>query len=123
VKLTGKLSETFIPKFRGNQDQPESEQIRVQIQHPTLEDRELLSSDITYKDGQNGPEIQVKTKHCKIVGKCVGTVENLETAVDGKIESGKALIAARDPRLEGLVEEIALYIKNTNTLDEVAEKN
>lgn len=121
--LTGKLKETYIPRFLNNTELEENEQIQTQILHPTLEDRELLASDIIYKDGQSGPEIQVKTKHCKIVKKCIGKIENLETRMDGKIHSGKELSTAKDPRLEPLIEELALYIKKENVLEGEGEKN
>ena len=123
MKLTGKLSETYLPKFLKNQGLPETDQIKITIKHPSQGERELLSSDIRYLQSDRGTEIQVKTKHKELIESCVVSLINLETEMDGVISTGKALMQARDPRLSALIDELVVHIKANNELSEDSEKN
>ena len=123
MRLTGKLSEIYIPTFMGNRELPESEQIQVKINHPTQATRDLLSSDLTYRQSEAGTEIKVKTKHRELIETCVGTIKNLETDMDGRIENGLLLMQSRDPRLSMLIDELVVQIKSKNEITEQAEKN
>lgn len=123
MKLTGKLRETYLPKFMKNLELPQAEQITIQIKHPSQGERELLSSDIRYLQSDRGTEIQVKTKHKELIESCVVSLNHLETETDGNITTGKELMQARDPRLSALIDELVVYIKANNELMESAEKN
>ncbi len=123
MKLTGKLSETYTPKFMKNQSLPETDQIKITIKHPSQGERELLSSDIRYLQSDRGTEIQVKTKHKELIESCVISIIHLETEMDGNITTGKELMQARDPRLSALFDELVVHIKAHNELSEDSEKN
>jgi hypothetical protein len=123
VKLTGKLQETYQPKFMENRNQLESEQISIQIKHPSHAERELLTNDIRYRQSENGTEITVKTRHKELIETCVLSITNLETETDGIITSGKELMRSRDPRLSELIDELVVFIKSSNQLTEEGEKN
>jgi hypothetical protein len=123
VKLTGKLKETYQPKFMENRNQLESQQISIQIKHPSHAERELLTNDIRYRQSENGTEITVRTKHKELIETCVLSITNLETETDGIITSGKELMRSRDPRLSELIDELVVFIKSSNQLTEEGEKN
>jgi hypothetical protein len=123
VKLTGKLQETYQPKFMENRNQLESEQISIQIKHPSHAERELLTNDIRYRQSESGTEITVKTRHKELIETCVLSITNLETETDGIITSGKELMRSRDPRLSELIDELVVFIKSSNQLTEEGEKN
>ena len=123
MKLTGKLSSMFIPTFLKNQELPQSEQIKVELKYPTHEQREILQSEISYVQRKSGTEVKVKTNHAQIIDLCVGKITNLETEEDGVIADGKALLQARDPRLEPLLNELVVEVKRHTLLSEEDEKN
>jgi hypothetical protein len=52
VKLTAKTSYHYVPRFKGNRDLPEGEQVRVEIIRPRVEEREaLFRFDVTQEGG------------------------------------------------------------------------
>ena len=123
MKLTGSLSGTYIPTFKNNQDLPKNEQMSVKINYPTHEMREMLKSEISYVQANGNTEIKVKTNHAQVIRSCIGNITNLETEIDGLITDGKALLEARDPRLEPLIEELVVEVRRQSILEEEGEKN
>lgn len=93
------------------------------MKYPTHEQRELLRSEVSYIQGKSGTEIKVKTNHTDVIRSCVGKITNLETDTDGPITSGEDLLAAKDPRLEGLIDELVAEAKSQTILTEESEKN
>lgn len=123
MKLTGKLKSRYIPAFMKNQELPPSEQISVELKYPTHEQREMLKSEVSYVQGKSGTEIKVKTNHAEVVKLCVGTITGLETEIDGSIPDGSALLAAKDPRLTDLIDELVVEVRRQTILTEENEKN
>lgn len=123
MKLTGKLKGRYVPTFMENLKLPKSEQIQVEIKYPTHEQREILKSEVSYLQGKAGTEIKVKTNHADVIRTCVGSITGLETEIDGEIPDGRALLAAKDPRLEPLIEELVVEIRKQTVLEEDQEKN
>lgn len=121
MRITATLKETFIPKFNGNQDLPESEQIRSEIDFPAGEDLNQLKA---WRMTQTG-EVRVFFD-TKAILRCVKRIHNLEDSVNGKvmqITNGKELGQSKNPKLRPLIDEHVAYVTKDIDFSEDDEKN
>lgn len=110
MEVTSKLSKVLIPKFNGNQDLPEVEQVAVHIKYPTSEEYEKLNV------GSTGAVSLVK--HCVPEN----AIKNL--AHNGNpITSGKQLANQVRGALTDLLVEIYTDIVTANRVTESEAKN
>ena len=122
MKITANLENLFIPKFSGNQELPQGEQITVEIKRPTSSQRETLRG---YRMDQAG-NFSVGFNVDRILRHHVGKITNLESTVNGKtfvIGDGTALADDTNPNLAALVDEIKAEITRNASLDEDEVKN
>ena len=111
MKISTLAPETFVPKWNGNRDLPEAEQIQVTVSFPTIEEFESYGGDVGRKTDAVG-----------LVKACTPKITNLEVA-DTEITDGEILCSQRKHAVAGLVSEIFLYLIRGTQLGEEQEKN
>jgi hypothetical protein len=118
VKLTAKASYPYIPKFNGNRDLPEHEQISVEIIRPKPEEREaLFHHDVLHgKTGQ--PELKQQSDVGLALRRHVGKIRNLSAEYpEGEVKpiaTGYELAEAPVFGAGGLVTELFLEVVSDN---------
>lgn len=123
MKLVTQTKEKYIPKWNGNRELPQNEQVVVHISYPTVEEKKGLK-EIEYRTNKNSVIVNYDTE--KILANHVPKIENLSEDVDGKekkITTGKDLLSSKNRALESLSEEIVGLILRADELPEEAEKN
>jgi len=123
MKVTANLEARYVPKWNGNRDLPENEQVSVEILWPTNKERETLKG---YRLSPKTEEVTVYFDTERILEKHVGKIENLEVQADGKavtIESGKDLARSSVLALGGLIDELKGYVSSEEGLSEDEAKN
>lgn len=111
MRIESLAPETFVPKWKKNQDLPENEQMKVTVQFPSSEEYEPYGSQA----GKPVDAIGVVKKFTKqidafeIVGKVVTT--------------GEELVSQPHYLVSGLVTEIFLYIAAGSEIGAEREKN
>lgn len=109
MRVTSKLTETFTPKFNGNQDLPEHEQAVVTIECPINDEFERYLA---------GREPDAPGAVARYVTKISGYWENEQPIIDGK-----QLVKTRRGKSSDLILECWLKILKINRLEEEEEKN
>ena len=111
MKTSSTTPQTFTPKWNGNQDLPESEQIRATVKFPTGKEYEAFDL---------GPGRM--PKQTALVEAFTPSIENYEH--NGvPITNGAELVQCDAKDVYGLVTEIFLYLWKGITLGEEREKN
>jgi hypothetical protein len=111
MRTSSQTPVTFVPKWNGNQELPENEQIRVTVKFPTA--KEFEPFDL-------GPGRM--PKQTALVEAFVPKIENYYHN-DQPVESGEALVACEAKEVYQLVAEIFLYLWRGISLGEEREKN
>ena len=122
MKVSASLHAEFVPKFNGNRDLPEDEQIRVEIRWPNMTQREQLKS---FRMDQTGG-VGISFNLDRILKQHVGKITNLESEVNGKtvvISDGQALAENTNPQLDALADELKAEVTKRLELDEDEVKN
>ena len=122
MKVSASLHAEFVPKFNGNRDLPEDEQIRVEIRWPNMTQREQLKSFRMDQTGGVGISFNLDW----ILKQHVGKITNLESEVNGKtvvISDGQALAENTNPQLDALADELKAEVTKRLELDEDEVKN
>lgn len=118
MRIKASLEDSFVPRFNGNQDLPADEQVRVTISRPTMAQREGLKG---YQIEAGTSKIQVTFSTDKILRNHVREIANLEDEFNGNvavIRTGEDLSRSKNPRLQGLVDEIKAEVTKDYVLDE-----
>lgn len=126
MKVKVARSDTYIPRWRGNRDLPEDEQVKVEYSYMTAEQEEKYSTLIPRYKGNEGAnidvEVEIHTNANAIWCDCVNKVYNFFWD-DGKGE--KEYTSPREvlkvPGIYGLVTEVVGHIKKG--IDEKEIKN
>lgn len=113
--LEAETSTVFVPEYRGNRKAPESQQVRVHISRPSIEEREKMKWTEYIMGGSSFDKSALKFNHSpRKVFACIARIENLELRVDGKlskIETGEQLLAAKGVKgVSPLIQEITAEI-------------
>lgn len=123
MKVKVARSDTYIPRWRGNRDLPEDEQVKVEYSYMTAEQEEKYSDlqpKYVSEDDKMHYEIEVKYNVNAIWEECVKKVLGL---VDE--ESGKEITDPKKvqgiPGIYTLITEVVGHIKKG--IDEVEVKN
>jgi hypothetical protein len=126
VKLTAKATYIYVPKFSGNRELPEKEQVRVEIIRPKVEEREaLFHFDFAQGEGADGMALKQRSDVGRALRRHVGNIENLFADYGGKeaepVLTGKDLAEAPLFGAGGLATELFLEIVS-DTLREDEKK-
>lgn len=123
MKVTAVLEERYVPKWNGNRELPDAEQVTVEIKWPTNAERENLKG---YKISPQTSEVSVYFNTERILENHVTKVTGLEVSQNGKtvkIKNGHDLAASNVLALGGLIDEIKAYVTSEDGLTEEQEKN
>lgn len=109
---------TFIPKFNGNLDLPDEEQVKVEIKSfPWVTEAQQYKQYSVSADGS----VRISYNDSMLLTRHVGKISNLE---DGEtvIKDGNALANSTNLLLDELVSEIRNYILESGEPLEAGEK-
>jgi len=123
MKIRATLDEKYVPKWNGNRDLPEGEQIAVEIRWPTIAQREALKG---YKINPKDEDVRVVFETDKILRNHVGKIDGLEIELNGKpvrVTSGADLATTSVLPLSGLIDELKALITSEDGLEGDEEKN
>ena len=121
MKVKVARQDTYIPRWRGNRELPEDEQIRVEYSYMTAEQEEKYSDlqpKYVSEDNQMHYEIEVKYNVNAIWNECVKKVTGLYNEDTGK-EINLPKEVAKVPGIYGLISEVVGHIKQGIEEDEV----
>ena len=125
MKLTAKASYRYVPKFGGNRDLPEKEQVRVEIIRPCVGEREALFRFDVVREGGGGTTLKQQNDVDRALRNHVGKIENLTAeypdGTEKPVLTGKDLAEAPLFGAGGLVTELFLEIVS-DTLREDEKK-
>ena len=125
MKVKVARQDTYIPRWRGNRDLPEDEQIRVEYSYMTAEQEEKYSEmqpKYVSEDDKMHYEIEVKYNINAIWDDCVKKVSGLfwdDGKVDKEYTSPKEIM--KIPGIYTLISEVVGHIKKG--IDEDESKN
>jgi hypothetical protein len=123
LKVKVARSDIYIPRWRGNKDLPEDEQIRVEYSYMTAEQEEKYSDlqpKYVSEDDKMHYEIEVKYNINAIWEECVKKVMGLVDEESGKEISDPKKVK-NIPGIYGLITEVVGHIKKG--IDEEEVKN
>jgi len=123
MKVSATLDNLFVPEFNENRDLPPSEQIKVELKRPTMEQKNSLRQIDMNREGD---KFGFRYEAGRILRQHVGKIQNLESEVNGEavqITSGKMLAENTNPGLDPLVTEICMEVTRGLELSEEEEKN
>jgi hypothetical protein len=123
VKVTATLSETYIPKFNGNRELPETEQIAVEVNWPSAAELEKLKG---YRISPKDEDVKVVFDTETILRRHIGKIENLDTVLNGNahtIKSGENLADTKVLALRPLIDELKALVTGSDGLEDEEEKN
>jgi hypothetical protein len=126
MKLTARATYPYIPKFSGNRDLPEGEQVKVEIIRPKVEEREaLFRFDVAQGEGAAGMALKQQSDVGRALRRHVGKIENLFAEWEGgeakPILTGKDLAESPLFGAGGLTAELFLEVVS-DTLREDEKK-
>jgi hypothetical protein len=92
MKINVSKTQEFIPKFNGNRDQPEGEQIKIIWKYPTIEN---INKYVGYEPlhvvevsggtvSDDSVKIKIIAEPLKSFKELVISIKNLESEIDGK---------------------------------------
>ena len=123
MKVKIARQDVYIPRWKGNQDLPEDEQVKVEFSFMTSEQEEKYSDlqpKYVSENDQMHYEIEVKYNINAIWNECVKKVTGLFNE-----DTGKEITAPKDvkniPGIYGLITEVVGHIKRG--IDEGEAKN
>lgn len=123
MKISAVLEDRYIPRWNGNRELPEVEQVAVEIRWPSTAQREALKG---YKISPKDEDVKVVFDTAKILKNHVGAITNLEVEMNGKpvkVVSGADLAETKVLALGGLIDELKAYICSEDGLGDETEKN
>ena len=123
MKIRATLDESYTPKWNGNRDLPENEQIVVEIKWPTTAQREALKG---YKISPKDEDVKVVFHTEKILRDHVGAIRNLEVELNGlpvRITTGGDLANTKVLALGGLIDELKAWVTSEEGLEDEQVKN
>jgi len=123
MKVKIARQDVYIPRWKGNQDLPEDEQVKIEFSFMTSEQEEKYSDlqpKYVSENDQMHYEIEVKYNINAIWNECVKKVTGLFNE-----DTGKEITVPKDvkniPGIYGLITEVVGHIKRG--IDEVEAKN
>ena len=126
MKLTSVTKEEWTPDWRDNLSLPKSEQVRIHLNFPTIEEKEGVSQ-IEYIRGKDGEvesfKIVYQTK--KLLQNHVSQIDNLIDVRDGKevqVKTGHDLLNSKNKQMQPLVQQIIAQLTTADDLED-DEKN
>jgi hypothetical protein len=108
VRISGNYK--YIPKWRGNDKLPESEQIVVHHTYLTPEQEEKYSTFHPVYKGKEEVELEIKTNAVAIWNTCVQSVAGF-TDAESKLPITDPKKIATIPGMFGLITEVVAHIK------------
>lgn len=109
MNIRTKSESTYVPKFNGNRSLPEAEQVKVELEHPTIKQWERLQ-------GQSGLDT------IGLIEGYVRRIRNLQNNGE-EITSGKELVQCRRGAFADLAAELFIHLASVNRMTEEQEKN
>lgn len=123
MKIKAVLEDRYVPKWNGNRDLAEAEQVSIEVKWPTAAQREALKG---YKISPKDEDVKVVFQTERILRDHVGAISNLEVELNGKavkVKSGVDLCDTKVLALGGLIDELKAYITSEDGLEDETEKN
>lgn len=111
--------DTYVPRWRGNRDLPESEQVKVHYHYMTAEQEERFSTIYMHRDEDESMSMKVETHANEVWLECVDQVLGLYGEDDKPITAPKDVL--KIPGVYELITEVVGVIKKG--LTEADEKN
>ena len=123
MKIRAVLKDVYVPRFNGNRDLDEKDQVTVEIIWPTAAQRESLKG---YRINPADQDVKVVFDTERILETHIGKITNLEPELNGKpapVKNGKDLAETKVTALVPLIDELKGYITSEDGLEEEQVKN